>query len=271
MARRRRRRRRRITPLGYVVLSIIILVMLVGIYFIIASFGKSAESKPEERGNATVVTPTPSLPPVQTEAAATPSMADAAGAVPDTATSAPEASPTPTVKPDDTPEPDIKTPSPSQVKAAVDGKLKERLNLRQGPGKEYTVIGTYDSGTRLKVYALENGFYFVMVLAENKYGYMSADYVEKSGLLPGEDATPVPDAPAGKIAGTVTSKVALRTVPTTEGNNPVGQLEKGTSVYILFKTEKFYYIEIVSSGQKYYAFAQYIRADGAVPEGTPVP
>ena len=218
--------------------------------------------------NSVQITPTPSLPPVAAQPTATDAPTPEPSAPP---TDAPVASPTPTVKPDDTPAPDVKTPSPSQVKAAVDGKTTSKLNLRKGPATSYEILGTYSTGTRLKVYALEGEFYFVMVLAENKYGYMSAEYVEKSGLLPGESATPIPDAPEGKVNGTVTSTVALRTVPSTENNKPVGQLEPGTAVYILFKTGNFYYVEIVSSGQKYYGYSQYIRADDVVPEGTPVP
>jgi uncharacterized protein YraI len=264
-----RRRRVRLTPLGYIVLSIIIIVMLVGIYFIIWSMKGGQSSVPENNVSVSVeITPTPSLPPVNnsTEApTATPTASPTAVITPaPTSTSTPKA--------DDTPEPDVKTPSPSQVKSAIDGKTTSKLNLRKGPGKSYSIMGTFSTGTKLKVYALENDFYFVMVIKENLYGYMSAEFVEKDGLLPGESATPVPDAPEGAISGVVSaSSVALRSGPSKD-SKALGTAENGTPVYIYFKTGDFYYLQIVKTGTKCYAFADYVKPDaGSVPEGTPVP
>ena len=267
--RRRRRSRLRVSPLGYIVLSIIILVMLVGIYFIIWSIRGDKTGKTDETlTSSVIVTPTPSLPPVADTA--TPTLAPT-----EIPTSAPADTPivsADTPKPDDTPQPDAKTPSPSQVKSAIDGKTTSRLNLRKGPGKTYDILGTYDNGTQLKVYALENEFYFVMVVKENKYGYMSAEYVEKSGLLPGEDPTPSPPVPEGVVSGTVTaSEVALRSVPSTEANTPIASLVRGDAVYIHFRTDGFYYLEVVQSGKKGYAYSEYIKADDSVPKGTPAP
>ena len=62
-----RRRAVRITPLGYIVLSIIILVMLVGIYFIVWSMRNSDgnEAAVQSPTNASAgMTPTPSLAPI---------------------------------------------------------------------------------------------------------------------------------------------------------------------------------------------------------------
>ena len=58
-----RRRTVRITPLGYIVLSIIILVMLVGIYFIIWSMRNTGDVASNQNLNSASVqlTPTPPL------------------------------------------------------------------------------------------------------------------------------------------------------------------------------------------------------------------
>jgi len=265
-----RRRSVRITPLGYIVLSIIILVMLVGIYFIVWSMRNSDNTSAAENSpisTASGLTPTPSLAPVSAQ---TP--APAVTAAPQ-ATNTPAGTPTITPKQDDTPEPAVKTPSPAQVQSAVDGTLNASgVVLRGGPSKSYTILGKYSSGTQLKVYEADGDFFFVQVVKENKYGYIFSEYVDKAGLLPGENATPTPKAIAGTIPGTVSaSKLALRSVPTTEDNTPIGEAVKGDSVLIYFKTGDFYYIQVADTGVKCYAAAKYITASTAVPTGTPVP
>lgn len=270
MARRRRRRQGlRITPLGYVVLGLIVAVMLVGVYFIIWSLSGQGQ-KHENLSSASVsITPTPSLPPVEPlvpASTATPTIAPT-----EVPTQAPE-TPSPTPKLDDTPPPQVRTPSPSQVQVALDGKTTSKLRLRQGPGESYPILGTYSAGTKLKVYARENDFYFVMVVKENVYGYMSAEYVEKSGLLEGESADAIGNLPSGAVAGTVSaSVVALRNVPSTVDNKAFGQLERGVAVYVYFEVDGFYYLEVAASGTKGYAKAEFITVTDAVPTGTPKP
>lgn len=269
-----RRRSVRITPLGYIVLSIIILVMLVGIYFIVWSMGNSGDNAAATMSPSAAVaglTPTPSLAPAgnntQAPAASTPQPTNA----PASTTAAATTSVTP--KQDDTPEPAVKTPSPAQVQSAVDGTLNASgVVLRGGPAGTYTILGKYSSGTQLKVYEVSGDYFFVQVVKENKYGYIASKFVDKAGLLPGENATPTPKAIAGTIPGTVSaSKLALRSVPSTEDNTPIGEVTKGDSVLIYFKTGDFYYIQVESTGTKCYAAAKYITASTAVPTGTPVP
>ena len=264
-----RRRTVRITPLGYIVLSIIILVMLVGIYFIIWSMRNTGDVATSQNLNSASVqlTPTPPLSPVSTVA---PTSTPAATIQP-TSTPVPTTSMTP--KQDDTPEPAVKTPSASQVSSAVDGTLNASgVVLRGGPAGTYTILGKYSSGTQLKVYEVSGDYFFVQVVKENKYGYIASKFVDKAGLLPGENATPTPKSIAGTIPGTVSaSTLALRSVPSTEDNTPIGEVKKGDSVLIYFKTGDFYYIQVVSTSVKCYAAAKYITASTAVPTGTPIP
>ena len=274
MAKRRKKRRRiRLTPLGYVVVGILAIVMLVGIYFLVWSLAKDKEKdreseRPAETAPVSMsVTPTPSLPPVNPSAGANLPEGTPVAAEP-TETPIPE---TPTPVAQKTPEPEVQTPSPSQVKSALDGKLTTKLNLRKGPGKNYAVLDSYETGTRLKIYARENDFYFVMVVKENKYGYIAAEYIEKEGLLPGEDPTPSPEPPKGAVTGTVSaSKVALRSGPSKEAKE-LGEAVHGDMVFVYNRCEDFYYIQVVKTGQKCYAFAEYINAEGDVPRVTPKP
>lgn len=263
-----KRRTVRVTPLGYIVLTIIILVMIVSIYFIVWSMRNSGGEQPEGNLNSNSVqttTPTPSLAPVSADTPV-PTIA---------ATVAPTTAPTATVTPkqDDTPEPATKTPSPEQIASAVDGTLNSSgVALRSGPATTYTMLGKYSSGTQLKVYEAEGDYFFVRVVKENIVGYVATKFVDKAGIVPGENATPTPKAIAGTIPGTVSaSKLALRTVPSTEDNTPIGQLVNGDAVLIYFKTGDFYYIQVVATGVKCYAAAKYITASTAVPTGTPVP
>ncbi len=261
----------RITPLGYIVLTIIILVMAVSIYFIVWSMRNTKGEEGEQvlsSPSSTQMTPTPSLAPV---GSTTPAPATSATTPPET--SAPSATTSVTPKQDDTPEPSVKTPTAAQIASAVDGTLNASgVVLRAGPAQTYSILGKYSSGTQLKVYEASGDYYFVRVVKENIVGYIAAKFVDKAGLLPGENATPTPKSIAGTIPGTVSaSKLALRTVPSTEDNTPIGEVVKGDSVLIYFKTGDFYYIQVVDTGVKCYAAAKYITASTVVPTGTPVP
>lgn len=258
----------RITPLGYMVLGIIVIVMLIGVYFIIWS---TSSARKAGEGNllssSVTITPTPSLAPVDN---ATPTPTIQPTDAPTNAPSAPPETPTPTPKPDDTPVPEVKTPSPSQVQGALDGRTTSKLRLRQGPGEQYPILQTYVTGTQLKVYAREGDFYFVMVVKEKRYGYMSVDYVEKDGLLSGETTTPAPTAPEGAVIGTVRASVAaLRNVPSTENNTPFGEVKKGVTVYVYSETDGFYYIEVAGTGTKGYTKADFITVTDSVSKATP--
>ncbi len=264
------RRSVRITPLGYIVLSIIILVMLVGIYFIVWSMRGSSDDQGNvdlSSSSTAAITPTPSIAPVEDQ---TQTITDTA--TPEVAVK-PDETPTMTPKQDDTPEPEVKTPSPEQVASAVEGTLNASgVVLRQGPSGTYSILGKYSSGTQLKIYEADGDYYFVKIVKENLYGYMAIKFIDKEGLLPGEAPTPTPEVVAGTVPGTVSASVlALRTVPSTEDNDPIGQVTKGAAVLIYFETNDFYYIQVVETGVKCYAVSKYITASTTVPEGTPVP
>lgn len=264
-----RRRTVRITPLGYIVLAIIVLVMVVSIYFIVWSMRNTSGEQPEGNLNSASVqmTPTPSLAPLDS---VTPAPTESVTTPP---TNAPVSTTTITPKQDDTPEPAVKTPTAAQIAAAVDGTLNSSgVVLRAGPSPSYSILGKYSSGTQLKVYEASGDYFYVRIVKENLVGYIAAKFVNKAGLVPGENATPTPKAIAGTIPGTVSaSAVALRSVPSTEDNKPIGEAKNGDAVLIFFKTGDFYYIQVVSTGVKAYAAARFITASTAVPTGTPVP
>lgn len=270
---KKRRPTVRITPLGYIVLGILLLVIIVGVYFIAWSMKNASDNDKNPSPSPTMSNVTPTLPPIATN---TPP-----STVPDSPppTQAPTTPPsTQTPEPTDTPKPTVAgggvaMPSDEQVRNAVDGKLSASgVAFRSAPSTSGKMLGKYTSGTVLKIYAQEGDYYFCQIVKEQKYGYFATKFVTKFGLLPGESATPTPELEAGTYAAKVkASKVALRSVPSTENNTPVGECVENEGLLVYFKTGDFYYVKVTTTGQKGYVFAQYVTVDGAPPTGTPVP
>ena len=273
------RRRVRLTPLGYLVVAVLILLVLGGLYLIIRGIGG---------GSPAASTPTPPLMP---DASASPSpSSDLSASVspdlpsPDLTTSTPPSTPTtppatPTVPPTATPTvppKTVRTPTPDEKQTAKDGKLTTGgVVLRAAPNTDGEILGKYMSGTNLKVYGESGDYYYVLVVKEEKYGYMAKKFIDVNTATPEPITTSVP---SGAVGGTVRSSVvALRSAPDlADSGNKVGQVEQGEPVYIYFKHtnsagDTFYYIEVARTGTKAYAFAEYITAESSVPTGTPAP
>lgn len=262
-----RRSRVRITPLGYIVLSIIILVMLVGIYFIIWSM-RNGDGKQPEVNAADITTPTPSLAPLDSLITPTPSLAPVNPQTPAPVLS-PETPKPADPTPDATPTVDsnnkaVRTPTPSEENNVQDGTLSNSgVVLRAGPSANHAILGKYSSGTRLKIYGADGDYNYVQIVKEKVYGYMATKFIAL--------ATPAPSAPSGTVLGKVTaSKVAMRDLPSTgDESKRIGELVEGDQVIIYFQTGEFFYIDF--NGKKCYAFAEYIKPEGSIPVGTPVP
>ena len=269
-------RRVRLTPFGYLVVAILVLLLLGGLYLIIGGIGSSPSP---------AATPTPPLAP---GTSVSPDPADSAAPDPSpdpTLSVEPSMTPdltaqptnVPTTPPTNSPKPEnSRTPSPDEVKNAKDGKLTTGgVVLRAAPNKDGEILGKYVGGTNLKVYAESGDYYFVQVVKEEKYGYMAKKFISVNTDTPEPITTSVP---TGAIGGTVRSSiVALRSSPDlSDSGNKVGQVEQNEPVYIYFKYtnaagDTFYYIEVARTGKKAYAFAEYITAESSVPTGTPAP
>jgi len=266
-----RRRRVRLTPFGYLVVAIFILLVLGGMYLALRSIGGSDDP---------AATPTP---PLAQNVPNDPTATNVPINVPDTSTPTPTFTPEPTATPVPTPDPTpmptatpsaARTPSPSEVEKALDGKLTTGgVVLRAAPNTDGAILGKYVSGTNLKVYGESGDYYHVQVVKEELYGYMAKKFVEVANATPEPIATSLP---TGAVGGKVrSSKIALRSAPDlTDSSNKVGQVENGEPVYIYYQYtnelgEKFYYIEVARTGKKAFAFAEYITPEGEVPKGTP--
>jgi len=274
MARRKRRKKRRatihVTPLGYFVLGVLACISCIGIYFILwsafagdgqqqeveASPAPRVEAEPQNTFLGTVQQATPTLPPIDS-------------------TSSPVPTATPFVSP--TPSPgmanDVRMPTKEQEAAAVDGELMNSgVALRKGPDSGYEIVDKYSAGTKLKIFDIYKDYYFCQVVSDGCYGYIATKFISRQDPLPGEAPTPIPASGAHLINGIVTgTKVALRGVPTTQGNDPVGTCNRDCKLWIYFETNGFYYVELVGSGEKGYIHKDYVNAQKAVPQGTPIP
>lgn len=272
-----RRKKYRVTKFGYIILSVMVLFLLLGVYLVIWAIGKNKlDDTPKATATATVAGTDllPSVTPESIIPGTTPDADATVAPVSPIVTNAPTETPAPPT-PSPTPKPDgVPTPNATQLAQAVDGKLvNSGVVLRDAPNKNGNILGKYTSGTTLKVYEQTNDdYYYVKIVKENVYGYMAVKFVEKYSLLPGESASPTPVVPSGVVTGRVRSSIiAFRSAPAVETTNVLGQENQGTELYIHFKTDDFYYVTIVRSGKTGYMFADYVIADGSVPSGTPVP
>ena len=167
-------RRVRLTPLGYVVAAVLILLILGGLYLIIRGIGGDGSAE---------ATPTP---PLAGTASASPSVSPdlSASASPGLSTQNPAlGSPTPslvptnpptqvptTAAPTNTPA-TVRTPSPDEKANAKKGKLTTGgVVLRAAPNTDGAILGKYISGTNLEVYGESGDYYFVQIVKEGVYG-----------------------------------------------------------------------------------------------------
>ena len=170
----------------------------------------------------------------------------------------------------------MRTPTPSEVAAAKDGKLTASgVAMRAAPNTDGKIIDKYVKGTNLKVYGESGDYYYVQVVKLKLYGYIAKQFVEIDTATPEPITTTIP---TGAVGGEVrASLVVLRSAPDlSDDGNKIGQVEQGEPVYIYFQYtnsagDKFYYIEVARTGVKAYAFAEYITAEASVPAGTPAP
>lgn len=257
--RRRRKRRIRITWRGYVVLAVLLLLLAFGIRVGVVALSRHLE----DVGVSQKKDPAAATGAAQTEDGL---------ATPVLVTLSP-------VTPPVTPSPDValattgaRLPTAEEEKGAVEGVIRtSNVALRKGADTSYDKIYKYNVGERVLVYARENGFYLIKVLSDERYGFMSVDFVTKFGVLPGEaGATPMPTAIAGTVMGFVNvDELKLRSVPSTENNTPLGLCREFDLLWIYYQTDGFYYVEVASTGQRGYVFAEYVMVRAEIPTGTP--
>ena len=283
----RRKKRIRLTPFGYLVVAVSFVAILIAVCLIAKAAGKKRLTNSSVDGTGNPLN-SQSEEAVSSEPGALDGIINAASAstneptAPATPTPVPTPVPTPTiyfaaatVKPGDpTPSPSparySRTPTPEELAGALDGKLSTGgVNLRAGPSKNDAIIGTgYAKGTRLKVYSLQNDFYFVQIVAKEMYGFVSAKFVSVEGMNPDPIMTVVPENAVGGYISA--SKAMLRTGPGTEYAG-IREIRRNTSLYVYFTADGWDYVEVAQTGEAGYVKADFVTTDRPVPESTPLP
>ena len=143
---------------------------------------------------------------------------------PPEATQAPEATPTPT----ETTRPYTVTDAGDTVYVTGSG-----VNLREGPGTNYSILAVLSSGTALKRTGTTDNNW-TRVEYQGKEGYLSNAFVSAEEPKGTPAATPAPgDVTPAEDTVIITESANLRTGPGT-GYNSVGTLNEGDEVIIHF-------------------------------------
>lgn len=265
MAKRRRKKKYRLSVFGkavaaffvFIVLAVVVLTNLPntktdGVNVVIEGSGN-----PLERAASADATPVP------------------------TPTPTPVPSPTPTIRMIETPVPVnavtpvplvvARTPEPQESGKAIEARLNASgVNLRAGPSANDKVIKAgYSKNTRVKVYAREGNFYYVQIISDGQFGYVSAKFLpDLPAFTPVPVATRVPEgAVGGKI---ISNSLTLRKGPGTDYPS-IGEYLKNQPLYIYFESNAWYYVEIPGEGTRGYLSRNYVEPEAAPPAGTPVP
>lgn len=160
----------------------------------------------------------------------------------------------------------LSEPTAEMIAGAAEGKLiKSGVNMRQGPSTGTPIVATgLKTGTNLTVYALDGDFYFVLVQASNKYGYIRKDFVKLLSAL--GEAAAANDQPEGTVKGTITAvNLILRDGPVLTATK-LDQFYEGKVVYIFYQEGEYYYVQVAGTELKGYLYAQFVKADGTVPQ-----
>lgn len=144
-------------------------------------------------------TPTPIVAPTNTPEPATPTPAE-----PPTSTLEP---PTPTPAEPPTPTPEPPTPTPAVPVAVIDNPT---LNVRQGPGTNYSVIGQANNGDRFDIRGKNSAGSWWQIDFNGRDGWVSGDFVRVEG-----------DAGSVQVAANIPAAPTQAPVPPT--NTPVPQ------------------------------------------------
>ncbi len=163
------------------------------------------------------------------------------------------------------------------------GTTTAKVNLRRGAGTAFESLYLMPKGTKLTVYDLDNGWYYVTADEKSLSGFVISDYVKFTALKTDVDPTPTPaqnpsggdnaqptpsnevtptPSPAvttvdiGKVTG---SGVNLRIGPDTSYVS-IKKLEKNTFIIILEYSGKW--VRVMAGDNEGYIHADYVERTG---------
>lgn len=140
------------------------------------------------------------------------------------------------------------------------------VRMRSGAGTSYSIIGTYDKGTQMKITGASGNWYAVSY--GGKTGYVSADYMTLSAGAPSADTskpapapsptpTPAPAPVTGGFKGAVIGTgVRMRSQPNTN-SSVLGYYSNGVNMTVLGSVDGWY--KVSYNGKTGYVSASYMR------------
>lgn len=140
------------------------------------------------------------------------------------------------------------------------------VRMRSGAGTSYSIIGTYDKGTQMKITGASGNWYAVSY--GGKTGYVSADYMTLSAGAPSADTskpapapsptpTPAPAPVTGGFKGAVIGTgVRMRSQPNTN-SSVLGYYSNGVTMTVLGSVDGWY--KASYNGKTGYVSASYMR------------
>lgn len=137
----------------------------------------------------------------------------------------------------------------------VTGKTTDALNLRTGPGANYSIILTMAKGTTVTVTDQSNDTWVKVKTSSGKEGYCSKQYltISQSG---GTDLDPMPHTVVG---ATVTADVLRLRQSASAGSNILANLPNGTVLMVLDISDPAWYKVSTSGGLTGYVSAEFIK------------
>lgn len=171
---------------------------------------------------------------------------------------------TPTASPSST-EKIYTSPTSAQKKNAKDGYLvKDSVNMRKGPGTDYSIIKKgLSKNTAVTLYELQGDWWFVK--CNNTYGYIRKDML-KEGKLSSAKAT---EKASGTYEGTIkVNSVAALRKSADKSSKCLKELKNGTKVTVYYKVKDNsgnYWYYVASGKTKGYVKASLVTTSSKVP------
>ena len=160
------------------------------------------------------------------------------------------------------------TPAPSGSEQSA--KTTEYVNVRSGPGTNYSSKGVIALGTTVTVTDTSNSEWYAVRLSNGSTGYIFAQYL-KLNSSSSATATPAPtQAPSGSEQSAKTTEyVNFRSGPGTNYSSK-GVIASGTTVTVTDRSNSQWYAVRLANGSTGYIFAQYLKVTGTS-SATPTP
>lgn len=145
--------------------------------------------------------------------------------------------------------------SPNQPPVTVTGKTTDALNLRTGPGTNYSIVLTLAKGATVTVTDNSNATWAKVKTSSGKEGYCSKQYltITQSG---GTDTDPLPHTIVGAV---VTADVLRLREQANTGSKILANLPNGTSLAVLDVSNPSWYKVSTTGGLTGFVSSEFVK------------